>query len=150
VTEGYWRAPELNSTRFFEAEGRRWYRTGDLGRYSPVDGYLYSGRADHQVKLRGYRVELHEIEGAVRRLAGSDVVAVLPWPLTQDGNATGCVAFALNSREPEEVVIERCAEMLPDYMVPTRVFSVADIPFNSNGKVDYPALRSHRLLAEAD
>lgn len=149
VTEGYWRAPELNEARFFQAEGRRWYRTGDLGRYEPGEGFHYAGRADHQVKLRGYRVELHEIEGVVRQVTGSDLVAVLPWPVMAEGNATGCIAFVLNSREPEDTVIARCAEVLPDYMLPGRILSVTDIPFNSNGKVDYPALRLHPLLAKA-
>lgn len=147
VTSGYWHAPDLNSDRFFEAEGHRWYRTGDLGRYDPDCGYIYAGRADHQVKLRGYRVELHEIEGVVRQATGSDLVAVLPWPISEEGNATGCVAFALNSNKPEDNVIEKCSQLLPDYMIPTRIFSVESIPFNSNGKVDYPKLRAHKLLA---
>ena len=59
---GYLDAPELTATRIFKkSEGRRWYRTGDIGKYDDSLGYLYAGRIDRQVKLLGFRVELQEI-----------------------------------------------------------------------------------------
>lgn len=147
VTDGYWQAPELIAGRFFDALGERWYRTGDLGGYDPAIGFSYMGRTDHQVKIRGYRVELQEIETVVRRVAGYDLAAVVPWPLTADGGALGCVAFVCDAVDDQAVLIARCAEKLPEYMVPARILSIAEFPFNANGKVDYVALRKHPLLA---
>jgi len=66
LTDGYWNAPQITAERFFKAEGERWYRTGDLGKFVPGEGYAFLGRSDRQVKIRGYRVELQEIENAVR------------------------------------------------------------------------------------
>jgi acyl-CoA synthetase (AMP-forming)/AMP-acid ligase II len=140
-------APEITATRFFEAEGRRWYRTGDVGKYDPKLGYLFKGRVDHQVKIRGFRVELQEIESVIRRASGCDVVAVLPWPTTTDGGATGCVAFVMGTQARSESITAECAKFLPDYMVPQHIIAVRDMPLNSNGKVDYVALRSHPSLA---
>jgi len=146
VTDGYWRAPELTAQRFFEAEGYHWYRTGDLGTHDPGVGFRYAGRTDHQVKIRGYRVELQEIEAVVRRVAEQDVVAVVPWPLTADGGALGCVAFVSRVDGDAAALIARCAEQLPDYMVPGRLIPIGTMPLNANGKVDYPALRTHSSL----
>ncbi len=148
VMEGYWQDPAMSAKRMFDANGLRWYRTGDLGRYDKEQGFLYAGRADHQVKIRGYRVELQEIEHVVRETSGSDLVAVLPWSETPGGPAVGCAAFALHPKSDEDRIIAACRERLPEYMVPNRVFAVAEIPFNANGKVDYVALRSHPMMAQ--
>jgi amino acid adenylation domain-containing protein len=147
VMDGYWQAPEITAMRMFDADGKRWYRTGDLGRYDENRGYLYAGRSDHQVKIRGYRVELQEIEHVVRLTAQSDLVAVLPWSDITGGPTMGCAAFALNPRQAESEALAGCRERLPEYMVPSRIFSVAEMPFNSNGKVDYVELRSHPFMA---
>lgn len=149
VMAGYWNAPDLNAEKLFEAEGKVWYRTGDLGRYEPGTGYLFAGRVDHQVKLRGFRVELQEIEAAVRKASGRDVVAAIPWPMTADGGATGCVAFVSGPEAAGDQILSACAETLPDYMVPSRVIFIAEMPLNSSGKVDYVRLRQHPTLGES-
>jgi non-ribosomal peptide synthetase component F len=141
VTDGYWNAPEITAERFFEASGRRWYRTGDLGRYVRGEGYAYLGRADRQVKIRGYRVELQEIENAVRKTTGSDLAAVIPWPLDESGAALGCVAFVVGGSTTE--ALDRLRALLPDYMVPSAIEQLKEMPVNSNGKID------HRALAQA-
>lgn len=140
VSKGYWRAPEISATRFFESEGRRWYRTGDLGRLDPREGYLYAGRIDRQVKIRGFRVELQEIETVLRRAVKRDVVAVVPWSSSPDSPATGCVAFVMGPARPSNAIIAECSKALPDYMVPRRIYFLPDFPLNANGKVDYAAL----------
>lgn len=146
VSLGYWQAPELNAKAFFEANERRWYRTGDLGRYDEQLGFQFSGRVDHQVKIRGYRVELQEIETVVREATNRDVVAVIPWPADADGGARGCVAFVSALEVDEAGVRAACANLLPDYMIPSRVFCLPDMPLNSSGKVDYSRLSAHPLL----
>ena len=121
VASEYWNAPELTAQRFFNSGDRRWYRTGDLGRYDSKFGYLFAGRTDHQVKIRGYRVELQEIEAVVRKASGSDLVAVLPWPTTEDRGATGCVAFIASETGNAELVRSECQRCLPEYMVPNQI-----------------------------
>jgi D-alanine--poly(phosphoribitol) ligase subunit 1 len=149
VTPGYWRAPDLNSKRFFTtADNACWYKTGDLGRYEAGRGFLYAGRVDDQVKIRGFRVELGEIEGVVRSACGVNQVAVIPWPLSKDGNATGCVAFVPKPANGsfELSIRSACVQRLPDYMVPSRLIFVDQLPLNANGKTDYNVLRSHPAL----
>lgn len=143
VTDGYWNAPEITSERFFRAEGRRWYRTGDLGRYIVGEGYAYLGRADRQVKLRGYRVELQEIENAVRKVTGCDLAAVIPWPLDESGAALGCVAFIVGGSIGQAA--DRLGELLPDYMVPSGIQQLKEMPLNPNGKIDHRALAQTML-----
>lgn len=149
VSDGYWEAPELTAHRFFEAEGQRWYRTGDLASYDPALGFIYRGRTDHQVKLRGYRVELQEIEAAVRAATRCDLAAVVPWPLGPEGGALGCVAFVPELRGAESDALAECARSLPDYMVPSRIVAVGTMPLNANGKVDHVALRQHPALTNS-
>jgi amino acid adenylation domain-containing protein len=146
VTSGYWKSPDLNLTKFFKAEGKIWYRTGDLGKIHPDYGYLFGGRVDHQVKIRGYRVEIQEIEAVVRKASGRDVVAVVPWPVTADQGATGCIAFISGPQDDCEVIRAICIKSLPEYMVPTNIIFLNEMPLNSNGKVDYTQLKSHSML----
>ena len=70
IARGYRGRPDLTAERFVEHDGQTWYRTGDLARYWP-DGVLeFVGRADHRVKISGYRVEIGEVEVALRRIPG--------------------------------------------------------------------------------
>ncbi|WP_426266377.1 amino acid adenylation domain-containing protein [Sphingomonas sp. LHG3443-2] len=142
VSEGYWNAPEITAERFFSHDGQRWYRTGDLGSYVEGEGYVYLGRADRQVKIRGYRVELQEIENAVRKATGCDLAAVIPWPLGEGGAALGCKAYVVGGPVPDTVQ-SRLSELLPDYMMPSTVEAISEMPLNANGKID------HRALAQA-
>ncbi|MGW6491654.1 AMP-binding protein [Streptomyces sp. NPDC055056] len=124
-----------------------WYRTGDRVATptggSPADGPLdpgtelvHLGRVDHQVQVHGYRVELGEVEGALRSLPGIRDAVVLALP-TQDGSvelAAACTGAAEQS--PRDALRHR----LPSYMVPARVLLVAALPLNANGKVDRGAV----------
>ncbi|GLQ24690.1 D-alanine--poly(phosphoribitol) ligase [Algimonas ampicilliniresistens] len=149
ITPGYWRNDGLNAQRFFTDDcGRRWYKTGDLGLLTDDKGLVFSGRVDHQVKIRGYRVELSEIEGVIRESTGAGSVAVLPWPLSSDGAPLGCVAF-LPMAESDVLrasIRKACDEKLPDYMRPSEVYFLDELPRNANGKTDYKALEKSPLL----
>jgi D-alanine--poly(phosphoribitol) ligase subunit 1 len=149
VTPGYWKNPELNAARFFnDDDGRRWYRTGDLGVIDDKKGLVFAGRVDHQVKIRGFRVELSEIEGVIRSATGTGQVAVLPWPLSSDGAPLGCVAFLPMKDTPDtrNAVKAACDDKLPDYMRPGELYFVDELPLNANGKTDYKALEQSPLL----
>lgn len=139
VTPGYWNEPARNKERFIQLEGHgetRWYRTGDLVQQGD-DGLLhYRGRVDHQVQIRGYRVELQEVDVVLRRAAGTELAATVAWPV-RDGRAEGLVAFV---EEGSEVrlgrIREQCEQHLPSYMVPQAIHLVSQIPLNENRKID--------------
>ncbi|WP_288437709.1 non-ribosomal peptide synthetase [uncultured Gordonia sp.] len=147
LARGYLGRPDLTAERFVAdpfGTGGRLYRTGDLMRMR-ADGNLdFLGRTDDQVKVRGHRVELAEIDAALTALddvAGSAVVAA------EDPSAPGVkrlVAYLIPA-DPElgvdvADVRRRLAATLPDYMVPTLFASVAGFPMTVNGKLDVKAL----------
>ncbi|MFG2636716.1 AMP-binding protein [Streptomyces sp. NPDC048362] len=124
-----------------------WYRTGDrvapLTGPTPPDGPLvpgtplvHVGRLDHQVQVHGYRVELGEVEEALRSLPGVREAVVLALP-TPDGSVELTAACTGRvEEEPRDALRRR----LPPYMVPARVVSVPALPLNGNGKVDRSAV----------
>jgi amino acid adenylation domain-containing protein len=142
VSLGYWQDPEKTAAAFVVPPERTQihYRTGDLVR-RPVAGepITYVGRLDHQVKVNGHRVELGEIEAALRELAGVDAVVALGWPRT-DAGAAAITAFAAGTEADPELLREALAARLPDYMVPRRIHLLDAIPLNANGKFDRGAL----------
>ncbi|HTQ98840.1 MAG TPA: AMP-binding protein, partial [Candidatus Acidoferrum sp.] len=140
VTQGYWQSPELNADKFFIRDGQRWYRTGDLAVWDERYGYCFKGRADRQVKIKGYRIELQECETAIRELCGRDLVCVIPWPNSDDGTAAGLVAFVCAESIDETAMKATLATRLPAYMIPARIVALREFPFNANGKVDYKAV----------
>jgi amino acid adenylation domain-containing protein len=149
VAPGYWKSPRQTAERFVQFDGspHRWYRTGDVARLADDGNLLFVGRVDHQVKVRGYRVELQEIEHAVRSAVEAEHVVAIAWPM-QGGSADGIVAFLYNPRDySEEQVLSHCRGALPDYMVPRRIVSIDYLPLNANGKVDRGQL-VHMLMEE--
>ena len=144
VSAGYWQDDELTGARFSVLEhpthGRqRWYRTGDLARQAADGRFHHLGRSDHQVKLRGHRVELEEIEAHLRDAAGTASVAAVAWPI-QNGSALGIVAFLGAAPRTIPEVRERLAARLPAYMVPRRIVELEALPLASSGKLDRRAL----------
>ncbi|MFD7659480.1 amino acid adenylation domain-containing protein, partial [Actinosynnema sp. NPDC059797] len=147
VARGYWAAPGLTAAKFVpdpfaERPGQRLYRTGDLARWRP-DGVLeFLGRADQQVKVRGFLVEPAEVEAVLREHAGIGAAAVLP---VGDGDARHLVAYVVPSG-PLDVdrVRAHVAERLPAYLCPARYVPLPELPLNRSGKVDRAALRSVR------
>lgn len=141
LTPGYWNDPERTAAAFVRLQGRDglWYRTGDLVR-RPVDGapLVYLGRLDHQVKVRGFRVELGEVEAALRDVSGHPEAVVIGWPRADTG-PTGLVGFLVGAVD-EQTVIARVAERLPHYMVPDAIQSLDKLPTNASGKIDRDAL----------
>ncbi|MFI5780233.1 amino acid adenylation domain-containing protein [Nocardia sp. NPDC051570] len=136
VAAGYRNDPERTAQRFVDYDGLRWYRTGDMARYRP-DGIIeFLGRADHQVQIRGYRVELGEVEQALRRAPGvrHAVAAVL------EGGAPKLVAAVSGTVASAEEVLAVASELLPAYMIPTRVRLLDSMPLTPNGKLDRTAV----------
>lgn len=142
VGAGYWKMPERTAQSFVTLpdRGGRWYRTGDLVERDEGGMYHFVSRMDHQIKLRGHRIELGEIEAALRVVAGTDLVAVIPFPVVE-GNAQGLVAFLAGGDEPSTDDLRRGLEArLPAAMVPGRIERLDELPLNSNRKIDRGAL----------
>ncbi|MET4927518.1 non-ribosomal peptide synthetase, partial [Streptomyces sp. PSRA5] len=146
VGRGYRRRPGLTAERFvadpYGGPGGRAYRTGDRCRRLP-DGRLgYLGRADGQVKLRGHRVELPEIEAALTRADGAAEAAVV---LGEDAGGTACL-IAYHRGGEADALRAALTAALPSYMVPSAFVAVDRFATTPGGKLDRSALPS-RLAA---
>lgn len=150
VAHGYRNDPDRTAERFVEREGRRWYRTGDLARYWPDGTIEFLGRADHQVKVRGFRVELGEVEGALRSVDGvRHAVAMLTG--APDGPRALAAVITTDAPPAESTadeILDELRELLPAYMIPARLEIVDELPLTSNGKLDRAAIA--RSVATAD
>ena len=111
----------------------------------PGEPLKYVGRIDHQIKIRGNRVELGEIEAVLREAAGVDIAVAVGWPMTA-GGADGIVAFLGSKSVDLDAVREKARLKLPSYMMPREFRLLADVPLNANGKVDRGALT--KMLGE--
>jgi D-alanine--poly(phosphoribitol) ligase subunit 1 len=137
---GYLNNPEETKARFLQdplTESYRsiFYRTGDLVQRDDKTGILrFCGRADNQVKLRGYRVELEEIDHALATIPG--VNRALAVVLRSGVGGGRLVAVYCGSALAEADLIASCKTRLPDYMTPSKFFEVESFPTNSNGKAD--------------
>ena len=140
VVEGYLKDTKNNSEKFIkinQLSDEIWYRTGDLAVQSDDGCYFFRGRVDFQVKILGHRIELEEVEQVVRESTRSSSVVCLSWPIV-DGAAQGLIVFAIDDgiNCDEKKTIKACKSILPNYMVPKRVYFVAALPLNINGKID--------------
>ncbi|WP_246179109.1 AMP-binding protein [Actinomadura decatromicini] len=148
---GYWDDPETTARALVRdplnpASGQIVLRTGDLAHRGP-DGELYfRARVDSQVQIRGNRVELTEVERRIAEFPGVGAAAVT----VADGGSADPVLCAFVVGAPGEGDLDRpavrafCAEALPDYMVPSEIHVVGELPLTENGKVDRALLASTR------
>jgi mycobactin phenyloxazoline synthetase len=133
----YWKDPTRTRASFIrDRAGRRLYRTGDRARFLTGGAVEFLGRRDNQVKVRGHRVELGDIESALATFPGVRAVAAVVLGSGTHGRlAAGVVAdFDVSSRI--DSLLALAGEKLPPYMVPRFVFPLAQLPLTSNGKVD--------------
>ncbi|HEX8768944.1 MAG TPA: alpha/beta fold hydrolase, partial [Jatrophihabitans sp.] len=144
VARGYLGRPGQTAERFLPdpfVPGERMYRTGDLGRRLPDGTISYAGRRDHQVKLRGFRVELGEVEAVLREQPGVREAAVM---LDQDGTGEPRLVAAVACGEaPAHQPAEwrdALSRQLPGYMIPAVFLELPELPMTTNGKLDRAAL----------
>lgn len=138
VALGYLDRPDLTAERFLDGGSR--YATGDVVRRRANGLLVHAGRLDRQVKIRGNRVELDEVEGTLADMIGHGRVAV-----RVDAHSAVGEHLAAFIADPHCDVLQlrrRLAARLPAYMVPTRMYRVAAIPTTSSGKTDHRALRT--------
>ncbi|RRO97624.1 amino acid adenylation domain-containing protein, partial [Corynebacterium bovis] len=161
LAAGYLGRADLTAERFVtDADGARWYRTGDHGYWGPGDLLFFVGRRDNQVKIRGHRVELGDVEHHLRAVPGVEAAVVLPAPgntalralvtLAGDGQGDGEGQSEADGHghddgagegaDPSATVADRVREALaatvPGFMVPRDVTVVPELRLTANGKVD--------------
>ena len=140
---GYWNDPALTEAKFIAnpftgSASDRCYRTGDLGTYLADGSASFLGRGDSQVKIRGHRIELAEIENAITRQPHIGQCVVVA---NQDGGATRLVAYCVAQQATRaDELRQALAGQLPDYMVPALFVFLDALPLTPNGKVDKRAL----------
>ena len=146
VARGYRGRPRLTKERFlpnpFEGPGKTLYRSGDLARIN-ADGELeYVGRADRQLKVRGYRIEPGEVESALVKYPGIQEASVLP--TTDSDGVSSLVAYVVSAEPGQPVATARVRDHLrlhlPRFMVPETIVELERLPRTANGKVDKDAL----------
>ena len=148
VVDGYWQEPELSAARFLphpHRPDRRIFRTGDIVRVRPDGLFEFVGRADNQVKLNGWRIEIEEIEAAACQAPGVAGAAVAP---RRDAGGT-VVALALHVEPGEdtglepETVAEHLAGVLPRHMQPAEIHLAGRLPLTPTGKIDRVRMAEH-------
>ena len=144
LARGYWNRPELTAERFVrnpfsETPGERLYRTGDLARYRSDGTIEFLGRRDRQVKVRGFRIELAEVEAGLKQHSNvrQAVASVC------DESPKRLVAYIVPHQSPAPTLNELrdfLKQRLPEYMVPSSFAALETLPLTPSGKVDVPAL----------
>ncbi|WP_410662203.1 amino acid adenylation domain-containing protein [Amycolatopsis sp. lyj-84] len=143
LARGYLGRPAATAERFvadpYGAPGDRMYRTGDLARWVPGRGLEYLGRRDGQVKVRGHRVELGEVEAALATVPGVRAAAAAV-------RGPRLVGYVVGEVVPDDVRAE-LATRVPEHLVPAAVVVLDTLPLTSNGKIDRVALPAPRAAA---
>ncbi len=153
VARGYLNRPELTRDRFIPdpfIPGQRLYKTGDLVRRRPDGTLVFAGRIDNQVKIRGLRVELGEIETA---LVAYPQVAQAVVTMVTDPAGVDQLAGYLRAADGAAVVVadlrRHLARSLPAYMIPTYLVTLDELPLTAHGKIDKAALPAPQSAADA-
>ncbi len=148
VMKGYWGMPERNAVCFYRrpAPGSFedvFYRTGDLVQLDPEGNYRYLGRKDRQIKTRGYRVELDEVEVSLHSHAGVFEAAVYTVPDQQGSNLIAASVVPHPGVELDEpALVEHLKSRLPFYAIPVRIWIMNEFPRTSTGKINRRELQA--------
>jgi amino acid adenylation domain-containing protein len=152
LARGYHRQPELTAEKFIPdpfstRAGGRLYRTGDMARFLPDGAIEYLGRLDHQVKVRGFRIELEEIEAALRAHPSVRSAVVVVREESAVKLLVAYLVLAPGVSERLDSFRGFLTERLPEYMAPNRFVTLAALPLTPNGKVDRKALPAPAVTA---
>ncbi|MGE5466160.1 MAG: amino acid adenylation domain-containing protein, partial [Ignavibacteria bacterium] len=154
LARGYWRREELTRERFVRspfAPDKLIYRTGDLTRWQPDGRLACAGRIDHQLKVRGFRIEAGEVEAAMQaHTAVREAVVVA----RDDGEGARLAAYFVAAPDAPADLEDRLRALLraslPDYMIPSFFVALAELPRTGNGKLDRKALPAPAAPTRAD
>lgn len=151
VAEGYVERSRMTAERFvpdpFRGGGTRMYRTGDRARWRQDGRIEFLGRNDNQVKVRGYRIELDEVEAALMAIEGVAAGAVSA-PFDPSGARTLVGYYVRANASIDEPYVEReLARHLPDFMIPRQWVAMESLPLTSAGKIDRRRLPAPKAVA---
>lgn len=139
LAAGYWNRAELTAEKFIENPfasigNTRLYKTGDLVRMCPGGIIEYIGRIDNQIKLRGYRIELSEIEYVMQRFQGVETAVAI---VNEQGVQKQIIAYFISAKDVDEAALRMyLSKNLPAYMVPVSLVRVESFVLTANGKLD--------------
>ncbi|NEO98541.1 MAG: amino acid adenylation domain-containing protein [Symploca sp. SIO2E9] len=142
LARGYLNRPELTAEKFIiNASGERLYKSGDLARYLPDGSIEYIERLDHQVKLRGFRIELEEVEAALlQHPATSEVVVIVREDNPGDKRIVAYLVYKQKQVPTINQLQNFLKKKLANYMMPSVLVVLESLPLTANGKVDRRAL----------
>jgi amino acid adenylation domain-containing protein len=149
LSPGYWRRPELTSLAFSPSttgQGQRIYRSGDLGRIDRDGCLTYLGRKDSRVKIRGFTVEIGEVEAALRNMADIAAVAVVAKDF---GGELRLVAYVVPRKNLElgpTAIRSHLFEILPEFMIPSLFVTLEKMPRTAAGKLNCAALPAPQVF----
>ncbi|MGW4634865.1 amino acid adenylation domain-containing protein [Nocardia sp. NPDC004415] len=161
LAQGYHRRPGLSAGTFVacpfaDEPGARMYRTGDIVRWHPSGSLEYLGRVDDQVKIRGHRIELGEVGTVLRQVPGIAAAVAIAVPR---GAESVLVAYYVaepdsalaggNAEEHSGAIRAQLSQLLPDYMIPSALVRLPELPLTANGKLDRKALPQPDLGGES-
>ena len=146
IFRGYLKNKKETNLKFYKTENKIfWYRTGDLVKKNSNGNYVYLGRIDRQIKVRGFRVETQEVENLLKKITRTNYSAVIGWPPVHQSNFSyeNTIAFLLRQlKMKNHIIINKLRKKLPYYAIPERIIRLKNFPLNSNGKIDYNELLS--------
>lgn len=151
VMKGYWGQPEKTVSGFYRRAQFGYfedifYRTGDLVQLDSQGNYRYLGRKDRQIKTRGYRVELDEIEVALLSHSGVEEAAAYPVP---DGDGSNLIEAAIIAKEGQLIeeadLVEHIGKRLPPYAIPVHIDILTSFPRTSTGKINRRELQAQAV-----
>lgn len=142
---GYAGDKELTDKKFINCAGKRIYHTGDRGRYLPDGNIEFLGRSDDQIKIRGYRIELGEIEECIKRCKEIEDSAAV---IYENGQERSIFAVFTSKQDSIDIsdIMKQLTQMLPEYMMPSKIQQVERIPLTLNGKVDRKTILQYRSV----
>lgn len=141
IAHGYLANDQLTQEKFLTSsyvDNKKIYHTGDLAKWLPDGNLVYLGRIDSQIKLRGFRIELEEIEKNFLEIPGVKDVAVIV--KKRDGEIYLCGFYTAKAELVADKIKDILSVKLPDYMIPTQIIKLPSIPLTANGKIDRVAL----------
>ncbi|WP_243521542.1 non-ribosomal peptide synthetase [Bacillus pseudomycoides] len=146
LARGYWNRPDLTKEKFipnpFE-KGEYIYRTGDLARWLPNGNIEFLGRIDHQVKIKGHRIEIEEIMNVLLKHKSVKEVAIIDWK--DEYQQTYLCAYIVFQNTCTILELRKyLTSVLPDYMIPSHFVELEKIPLTPNNKVDRQVLALHK------
>ncbi len=144
MMSGYWNRPDLtDESTLVDADGTRWYLTGDLACARDDGELVFLGRVDHQVKVRGHRIELEAIDALLREVGGvSAATVIVDRPDAGDDRLVALVVSDVANPVSTDTVDDLLRSRLPRYAVPAEVRVVDSLPRTATGKIDRNAAQA--------